>query len=191
MENVRSLAFFLSLLFLSGCAKSLEKQIAEQVRTFEKASLGEEQVEVRNIQRSRGQAIAEVQITTAVKLSEKEGKWIIEEVRIGDRRWEKAEHILAVIGEKRSQTTVGQLELISESIRSYQQVNAQVPQVATFEELTDLLSPRFLHPLIRIDAWSNRFSYQATGTHAYDLKSAGPDGHLGTTDDLSATPFSE
>jgi len=41
---------------------------------------------------------------------------------------------------------------------------------------------------VRIDAWSNPFSYQTVGADAYDLKSAGPDGNLGTPDDIVPDP---
>ena len=181
---MRRLGLLLLLLGSLGCGKNLEKQVQEQVRTFAHASLSEQQVEVQNVEEIGDHAVAEVRITTAVRLVKKNGTWVIEEFRIGDRRWEKAEHILALINEKRAETTRQQLKVITEGIRRYTDVNHQIPQASSFEELMDLLSPQFHNQVVRIDAWSNPFSYQTKGADGYDLKSAGPDGDLGTPDDL-------
>ncbi len=181
---MKRLGLLFILLGLLGCGKNLERQVQEQVRTFDHASLSEQQVEVQNVKEIGDHAVAEVRITTAVRLIKKDGTWVIEEFRVGDRRWERAEHILAVINEKRTETTLQQMGLITEGIRSYAALNHQIPQVSSFEELMDILSPQFHNQVVRIDAWSNSFSYQAIGTDEYDLKSAGPDGNLGTSDDL-------
>ena len=188
LANVKNLGLFLILLGSLGCGKSLEKQVQEQIRTFDHASLSEQQVEVQNVKEIGDHAVAEVRITTAVRLVKKDGDWVIEEFRIGDRRWERAEHILAVINEQRTETTVQQLNLITEGIRRYADLNQQLPKASGFEELMDILSPQFHNQVVRIDAWSNPFSYQAISADGYDLKSAGPDGDLGTPDDLFPDP---
>ncbi len=184
LAKVKRLSLFLILLGSLGCGKNLERQIQEQVRTFDNASLSKQQVEVQNVKEIGDHAVAEIRITTAVRLIKKDGTWVIEEFRIGDRRWERAEHILVVINEERTETTLQQLNLITEGIRRYADLNHQIPQVSRFEELMDILSPQFHNPVVRIDAWSNPFSYEAIGANEYDLKSAGPDGNLGTPDDL-------
>ena len=184
LANVKRLGLLLILLGSLGCGKNLEKQVQEQIRTFGHASLSKQQVEVLNVKEIGDHAVAEVRITTAVRLVKKDGTWMIEEFRIGDRRWERVEHILAVINEERAKTTLQQLNLITEGIRRYTDLNHQIPQASSFEELMDVLSPQFHNQVVRIDAWSNPFSYQATGANEYDLKSAGPDGDLGTPDDL-------
>lgn len=175
----------MSLLFVClGCAKSLEKQAQDQVRTFAKASLGQKQVEVENIRSIGDHAVAEIQITTGVKMIKKDGEWIIEEVRIGDRHWEKAEDLLTVVREKRTGNTLQQMDQIAKGIARYSIVQGETPQVKNFEELMNLLSPRFLERIIRTDGWANPFSYQTQGGDNYDLRSAGPDGALETADDL-------
>jgi len=114
LANVKRLGLFLILLGSLGCGKSLERQVQEQIRTFDHASLSKQQVEVQNVKEIGDHAVAEVRITTAVRLVKKDGTWVIEEFRIGDRRWERAEHILAVINEERTETTLQQLNLITE-----------------------------------------------------------------------------
>lgn len=181
---VNRLAVLSFLIACLGCAKNLEKQAQEQVRTFAKASLGQKQVEVKNVRAIGDHAVAEIQITTGVKMIKKEGEWIIEEVRIGDRHWEKAEDLLTVVHEKRTGKTLQQMGQIAEGIARYSKVQGETPQVTNFEALMDLLSPRFFEGIIRIDAWANPFSYQTQGKDNYDLRSAGPDGALETADDL-------
>ena len=174
----------LVLLLLTSCGKKIESQVQETVSTFDNALLSTDTVEVQSVRRSGDHVIAEIKVATAVKMKRKDGRWVIEEIRIGDRHWEKAEHILFVINEKRSETTRRQLALISEGIGHYRERNGKVPQVPSYEALIDLLSPQHLGQTIRIDAWSNPFAYQSSGEDAYELRSAGPDGEFGTEDDL-------
>lgn len=184
---VRNLAPIILLLTLCGCGKSIEKQIRDQVRTVDGASLGKEQVKVKNIRQIGNVAVAEVEVTTGVKLQKQNGKWVIEEIRIGDRRWEKVDHILELIEKKRTKSSTQQMKLITAGIQRFAAAKGQVPQATNFGELTDFLSPEFLHPILRIDAWSNPFFYEATGVQEYNFRSAGPDGRLRTPDDLIAS----
>jgi len=181
---VRNLVPIILLLTLCSCGKSIGKQVKEQVRTIDGALLGKKQVKVKNVKRVGDVAVAEVEVTTGVKLGKKKGKWVIEEIQIGDRHWEKVEHILEVIEKKRIESSSGQMKQIISGIQRFAAAKGQVPQVESFRELTDLLSPEFLNPTIRIDAWSNGFFYEVVGEHGYDLHSPGPDGRFQTPDDL-------
>ena len=164
----------------------MDQQLREAIRTFDDMSLKDDGVEVEKIQQMGDHAVAEITVKTAVKLAKKEGRWVIEEVRLGDRRWEKTDHILAVINEKRSATTRRQLDLISEGIRDYTGFHGQVPQAPDFVKFIDLLSPEHLDQILYLDAWSNSFIYRSLSTSTYDLLSSGPDGKQGTADDLTA-----
>jgi hypothetical protein len=164
----------------------VENQIRDQVRTFDGAALDDQQVEVTNIREMGDHATAEVLITTGVKMVKENGKWVIEEFRIGDRRWEKAEHILAVINEKRRATTLEQMNLMTEGIQRFAELNLQIPQVSSSEKLAALLFPRFQSQFTPVDAWTNPFFYRPRGDREYELRSLGPDGYFGTPDDLIA-----
>ncbi len=168
-----------------SCTKKIDQQLWEAIRTFGDSSLKDDDIEVENIQQMGNHAVAEITIKTAVKLAKKEGRWIIEEVRLGDRRWEKTDHILAVINEKRDETTRRQLDLISRGIQDYNGVHGQVPQASDFMKLIDILTPEHLDQILYIDAWSNPFIYRFLSTSTYDLRSSGPDGKKGTDDDLT------
>ena len=184
---VSNLVPIILLVALFGCGKSIEKQIRDQVRTLDRASLGKEQVKVKNIRQMGNVAVAEVEVTTGVKLEKQKGKWVIEEIRIGDRRWEKVDHILELIEKKRIESSAQQMNLITAGIQRFAAARGQAPQATSFRALTDLLSPEFLHPIMRIDAWFNPYIYEATGEHEYDFRSLGPDGRLRTPDDLIAS----
>lgn len=183
---MRRLVLFLVLVAVNACGKTVEKQIRDQVRTLDGAALADKQVKVTNVREMGDQATAEVQITTGVKMVKENGKWVIEEFRIGDRRWEKAEHILALINEKRTATTLDQMNLITEGIERFANLNLRIPQVSSSEKLAALLFPRFQSQFIPVDAWTNPFFYQPRGDREFELRSLGPDGRFGTPDDLIA-----
>ncbi len=183
---MRRLALFLILVAPLSCGKSVEKQIRAQVRTFDGASLEEEAVEVTNVREMGDHATAEVQVTTGVKMVKENGKWVIEEFRIGEQRWERAEHILAAINEKRTATTLEQMNSITEGIERYASLNQRIPQTSDFEELAETLFPRFQSRFTPADAWAQPFSYRPRGNREYELRSLGPDGRFGTADDLVA-----
>ena len=173
-------------MLVCSCGKRLNTQVRDAVRNFDNLSLPKESVEVTEVRVSGNTAVAEVRVKTAVKMTRRNDKWELEEVRLGDRRWEKASYILSALEGKRIAATRLQLKEILEAIRRYQQSQGEMPAAANFERLIDVLSPTYLKPVIRIDAWSNGFFYRTSAQGSYDLRSAGPDGAVGTEDDLIA-----
>lgn len=171
-------------IFAWGCGKSAQKQIQQAVAGFDGAELKSNQIEISNIQGDGEYTIAEVTVRTAVKLRKENGQWVIDEVRLGDRRWEKAERIVAALDFQRRQDALGQLEQIRQGIRGYRAQHSEIPQSDGFTALIDELTPRYLAQVVRIDPWSNPFQYRALGPDSYDLRSAGPDGKFETEDDV-------
>ena len=176
----------MTAVLVCSCGKRLNTQVRDAVRNFDNLSLPKESVEVTDVRGSGDKVVAEITVKTAIKMTRRNNKWELEEVRLGDRRWEKASHILTVLEGERIATTREQLKKILAGIHRYQGSQGEVPAAANFEKLIDTLSPTYLKPVIRIDAWSNRFFYRTTAEGGYDLRSAGPDGAVGTGDDLIA-----
>jgi hypothetical protein len=115
----------------------------------------------------------------------KEGnKWLLQDVRLGDRRWERVDRILDAIEQSRNEQTGRELDQLQGGVQRYLQEEGKVPLVESFEELVDTISPEYLPVVIRIDAWWNPYSYRVKGISQFELRSAGPDGELGTRDDL-------
>jgi hypothetical protein len=79
------------------------------------------------------------------------------------------------------------MEAIQAGIRRYKDIRDEVPQVADFRELIDVLTPIYLNKVIRIDAWWEPFAYRSEGESHFELRSAGPDRSLYTTDDIVST----
>ncbi len=178
-------ALIVLLLIGASCGKSLEKQVQDGVRTFDTAEFSKKQVKVDDIKYMGNHAVATVTLKTAVKMIKQDDQWVIDEVRIGDRRWEKAEFIIAVLNEKRTARTRSDLNTLSSGISQYRSQHSKLPPAKNFKELVDALAPDYLGQVTRLDAWSNPFSYRAISVSEYDLRSAGPDGKVDTADDLT------
>ncbi len=181
--------FALLALGLAGCGKSFDQQVVDSIRVFDGLSLDKKQVEILSAKESGDTILAEVRVTTAVRLVRSEGKWELAEIRLGDRRWEKADHILALLDEQRLETTRGRLRQLRQAMQSHLESEGTVPQVETFTALVDVLYPVFLEEAVRLDAWSNPFVYEATSARQYGLRSSGADGVVGTADDISMESF--
>lgn len=163
----------------------MEKQTENQVRTLAGAEWGKDQVSVTNIrQKTGGHAIADVTVTTAVTVRQENGKWKLDEVRLGDQWWEKIDRIVAAIQAGRTAETKSEMDAIRKGVDEFQEANGHVPQTSNFVELIDKLNPRFLAPVIRLDGWESAFAYRALGPKRFVLTSPGPDRKLGTPDDI-------
>lgn len=174
------------LFFFAACGKSLEKQIETQVGGLAGADLDDD-ITVSEIRETSDYASAEVQITTGVKMKREGSRWVLEEVRLDDRHWEKVSRITKALNQIRRDDTREMLTTISDSIRRYEETNGRVPQVDSLETLIDILNPAYLERVLRLDAWSNPFRYLAKSPSSYELRSAGEDAKFGTQDDIAVT----
>lgn len=178
------LLFCFTLFFSPGCGKKLDKQIREQVRTAGGANLEKGRIEILEVTEYESHAIAEIQITTSIKMKKAGDDWVLEEVRLGDRRWERVDRIIAVLNGRRADAARSDLQAISEGLDLYLQEHGSVPQLQDFRNLMDLLAPRYAPSVIRIDPWWNDYYYRPIDLQAYELRSLGPDGVLNTEDDV-------
>ncbi len=170
---------------LLACGKSLEKQIVDGLSNLDQARLGKGQVQVEKVRRTGNHAVAEVTLKTAVKLIRIDRAWVIEEIRLGDRRWEKVETILAALDEERSLRTRSDLQLIDSAIGSYRRERGKLPPAENFRELMDHLAPEYVQPTTELDGWFNPYVFRTLSAKDYDLRSAGPDGIARTSDDVT------
>jgi hypothetical protein len=79
------------------------------------------------------------------------------------------------------------LERIGEAIAKYQASNGSLPVFTDYVSLSDLLSPEFLTPLIRLDSWRRPLAAERRDSSSIVIQSAGPDGKFGTGDDIVRT----
>ena len=178
---------FAAVLFLPllACGKSLERQIVDGLSNLDQARLGDGQVQIEKVRRTGNHAVAEVTLKTAVKLIRKDRAWVIEEIRVGDRRWEKLETILAALDEERSLRTRSDLKLIDSAISRYRSDRGELPPAGSYRELMDHLAPDYMQPTTELDGWFNPYVFRNLSARDYDLRSAGPDGIARTSDDVT------
>jgi hypothetical protein len=177
---------FLSL-FLTGCgARSLNKKTARDViadldgDAFQKESVYIDSVK----QTGQRDAVAEATLHAAFRFEKVDGKWVIREVRLGKRPWEKLDDILRALEQVKTEQTRKLLEEVAAAIEKYREANGALPDFHDYVSLSDALSPKYMNPLIREDAWNNPLAASRSAPAAVRLLSAGPDGKIGTPDDI-------
>jgi hypothetical protein len=178
-------ACVLALLLVISCGKSIDRQVSKAVREFDEVGLARQDIEVVDIKKTGSYALAEVKIHTALKLVNRDGTWVIEEIHLGDGHWEKAEHIMEALNRARTETTINLLQQVDSAIRRYSTAEGKVPDVEDYEALIDLLTPRYIEKLVPSDGWSRTYFYRAVSNQEYDLRSAGPDGMFHSADDVT------
>jgi len=129
-------------------------------------------------------AIAEARIRTALKLERVQGNWVIREVRLGNRPWEKIDDFFHEIEDRKTADTRRLLETVAEAVDKYRSRHGRLPPFTDYVSLSDALSPDFLNPLVREDAWRQPLAAFHSSDDTLRLVSAGPDGKLGSADDV-------
>lgn len=145
----------------------------------------DENVHIRNIDMGPGgqTAIVEALVQVAFRFSRKGGSWSVAEIRTGDRRWDDLEMIRGAMDFEKKKKTSEDLSVIAAGLTDYRAKRGSLPQVKEFPELMDLLFPDFLPRLIREDAWDRPLEL-VTLPGGLRIASAGPDGRIGTDDDI-------
>ena len=133
-------------------------------------------VHIKNISASGGDAIVEAQFDAAFRFTtDKEGKWQAVEVRTGDRRWESIELMQTAILKEKALRTTADLRTVATALEAYHRDGGSYVKADTGSALMDNLAPRYLSSIIRLDAWSREFAYKGTA-ESYRLASLGADG---------------
>ena len=168
---------------MASCGRSIEKQARDQVRKLSNAELEKSQVTVFNVSEMGDTATAEIDIHTAVKMRRESGKWLIDEIRLGNNKWEDIHRVLAAVEQIRKDDTLADMEKISDAVREFSRANGPLEQNTDFVTLIDLLTPKYLAKPIREDAWDNPFTLLVT-KEGFQIRSTGSDGKPGNSDDL-------
>jgi len=143
-----------------------------------------EDVDIRSAsQTGPDRAIVEAELRTAFMLERINGEWVIKDVRVGKRPWERLADILSAVERVKADNTKAILEKVMAAVESYCEANGSLPEFTDYVALTDALCPTFMTPLIRLDAWRNPLFADRTGNKVR-ISSSGPDGRLGNADDL-------
>ena len=133
------------------------------------------------------EAIAETRLKTAFRLEKVGGKWVVREVRLGHGQWEDLGNLLSALEAVKIEETRKSLDRIAEAILKYRDSKGSLPPFKDYISLSDVLSPMYLTPLIRLDSWRRPLYAEHVDANTILLRSIGPDGLFGTKDDITRT----
>jgi hypothetical protein len=194
MESTRGLGrhacfFGIAALLLSGCGgRSINKTTArDAIIGSQAAALATSDLEVLSVSQMGSQAVVETDLHSAFRLEKVGSEWVVREVRVGQGQWEKLDDILRALQRVKVEETRQVLEKIASAIEAYRQKNGQLPQFSDYVGLSDALFPLYMSPIVRLDAWGQPLSASRVDLETVRLASAGPDGKLGTADDIELT----
>jgi hypothetical protein len=182
--------FLVPVLLLTGCGgRSMNSHLATKlIMEIPEETLEKKDIDVVNItQVSGSEAIADTTLKTAFRLEKVRGKWVVREVRLGHGQWERVSDLVQTLEVVKIEETRQLCDRIAEAIRGYQEANGALPVFKSYIGLSDLLSPVYLTPLIRLDAWNRPFEAVRADSNTIVIRSAGPDGRFGTKDDIIRT----
>jgi len=180
----------LLILFLPACGgrKFTTDDARKAITAQPQEILEKEDVDVVYVtQTSKSTAIAETRIKTAFLLREVDKEWIIQEIRIGNGQWEKIENLATALERVKTEETRVYLERISTSVREYYKDTGTMPEFRDYIALSDILAPKYIDPLIRLDSWRKPLRATTLESNTILVVSAGPDGSFDTKDDISIT----
>jgi len=188
---MRSLCGYGALLgtafLLNGCGgRAINKKQARDVIVQSPAEvLAKDDVEVLAVtQVGSGMAVVSTNLRAAFRIEKAGREWVVREVRLGNGQWEKIDAVLLALQRVKIDETKQLLERIGTAIEAYSKKNGQLPAFQDYIQLSDALHPAFLSPLVRLDAWDRPLAAIQVSPGSIRLVSAGPDGKLGTPDDI-------
>jgi hypothetical protein len=187
-----SILLLLLPMLIRGSAGPLAEKISVgQIRALLQhlggGDLPAEKVQIRKISSGlAGDVVVEAQIETAWRLVREKEKWRVAEVRLGDRHWESLELVEEAVRREKIRRTLALLQQLDGAIDAYYREERKYLDSERIADLLDALSPRYISTPHRFDLWGNQFDYEGRANR-YRLRSAGPDGRLGTADDLIVT----
>ena len=183
-----------AILLLTACggrtmnanlAKNLMVEMPEEI-------LKNNDVEVVRVSQIGGtEAVAETRLKAGVRFERVGNEWQIREVRLGHGQWEELSNLLQALEAVKTEETRTMLGRIAEAVAKYQQANNTLPVFSDYVSLSDILSPMYLTPLIRLDAWRRPLRAERVDANTIRVWSDGPDGKNGTADDISRTISSD
>lgn len=184
------LAVAFSPLFLTACGgRMLNKSMAQVlIANLPGEVLKQEDFVVAGVsQTNASNAVIRTQLNAAFRFHKVGGRWIPREVRLGNDQWENIDDLVRALRKVKEDRTKGYLNAISEAIEKYCRKNGVLPGFNDYASLADLLTPEYLNPLIRLDAWERQLYAVHLSDSTIRLISAGADGKLGSSDDIEIT----
>ncbi len=187
---MRRACLLAATLLLTACGgRTLSVHVAkDMIAEIPPEALDKKDVDILGIRHTLGsEAIVETNIKTAFRFEKVGGKWLVRDIRLGDGQWVKVDDLLQVLDSVRIEATQKSLDLVAEAILKYREAKGSMPAFLDYVSLSDMLSPVYLTPLVRVDAWGQPLLADHPDLGTILLQSAGPDRKFGTADDIRKT----
>ena len=97
--------------------------------------------------------------------------------------WVTVEGIEASLAAAKAEQAREDMKIVAEALSKFRQERGAFVVSDKHPVLIDHLSPKYLGRVIRLDPWGKSYQYVGETNH-FTLRSAGPDGKLGTGDDV-------
>lgn len=178
------------LILLTGCAsrKISVNSARDAIVALPQGILEKDDVDIVHVtQTSNAFAVVETRVKTAFRMQKVDETWEIRDIRIGNGQWEKVEDLEAALTQVKTKQTRLLLDQVAASVREYRGDTGKMPEFEDYVGLSDVLAPKYMTPLIRLDSWRNPLRAKAVNTDSILVTSAGPDLRYDTDDDISLT----
>jgi len=128
-------------------------------------------------------AIAVTLVQADFRLTKDSGGWRVTGFRSGNRDWKTLESTPNELESFKRERTTEDLKAIAAALDAFRKERGSFVISDKASVLIDVLTPRFLSRVIRIDSWQHPYRYH--GEHnTFTLRSFGPDGKENTADDI-------
>lgn len=138
-------------------------------------------------QTSGSSVVVESRVKTAFRLQKIDDVWEVRDIRIGHGEWEEVKDLSEALARVKTEQTLLMLEEVAASVREYRKDTGRMPEFEDYIGLSDILAPKYMKSLIRLDSWRNPLRAIAVNTDTIRVVSAGPDLRFETGDDISLT----
>ena len=178
------------LLFLTGCSsrKISVDTMRDAIIAPPQQILEKDDIDVVHVTQTSGStAVVETRVKTAFLLQKVDDVWEVREIRIGNDQWEKVENLAAALSRVKTEQTRLLLEQVAASVKAYHKDTGKMPEFEDYVGLSDVLAPKYMKKLIRLDSWRDPLRAETAGADSIKVTSAGPDLRFDTDDDISLT----
>jgi type II secretion system (T2SS) protein G len=127
--------------------------------------------------------VAWIRVNARIVNDRKTG-WRVTELRTGKSEWVPLEPIVAGVDAEKQKKARIELEAIAGALEQFRKDRGFYVVSDNQAVVIDHLNPRYLLRVIRIDPWHKPYKYQGERDH-FTLRSTGPDGKDGTSDDIA------
>jgi hypothetical protein len=117
------------------------------------------------------------------RLAQDANAWRVTGFKSGTRDWFNVSDLQLAIDQVKRSSANDDLSTIAKALSDYRRDRGSFVVADKESVLIDLLSPKYLTRVIRVDPWHRPYQYDGQQDH-YSLRSLGPDGKPNTPDDV-------